>query len=137
MSSTKSRVIEDYETLNITQHLGNGKNEFNVNILHSVIADEMILKYITIYNTNQGGANAPKIYKIKTDLLQGNQTLLTFPKSTIYNESVDIPFNRIKNSNGDFRFTILDGSEKTPGNLPTFDMDISLTLIFVKYKYVG
>jgi hypothetical protein len=69
-----------------------------------------------------------------TELIDG-RIIASIPKSTAFHESYNIPFNNNKKPIQGcyaFSFRAIDGS--IPVNSATFNMDIAITLVFIKWK---
>jgi hypothetical protein len=123
--------IETYKTFTLKGNLYQ-TTDFCYDINIEFVPDEIVLKYLTAYDEDT--ATKESILTIMTDLIDGH-IIASIPKATAFHESYNIPFNNNKRPiQGcyNFSFRAIDGSN--PVNSATFDMDIAMTLVFIKWK---
>eukprot|EP00732_Lithocolla_globosa_P008231 Lithocolla_globosa_v1_NODE_11475_length_505_cov_8.326667.p1 type:complete len:151 gc:universal NODE_11475_length_505_cov_8.326667:25-477(+) len=145
-------VIKNFRTKTLTANFVTADgNTIDTLINLEFIPDEIILKCISVYDADnvdilgepgEGGAGTTpivdktKMYHLRTNLISDNSGVLaSFPLCKSYHESYHIPFKNTQPINGTYNFTVIDAQG---GGLPVggnnFNMHISITLMFVKYK---
>eukprot|EP00732_Lithocolla_globosa_P008192 Lithocolla_globosa_v1_NODE_11378_length_513_cov_172.679039.p1 type:complete len:139 gc:universal NODE_11378_length_513_cov_172.679039:442-26(-) len=132
-------VIDQFKTLTLfknIQDLSNQDATFSKEIYCEFIPDEIILKYISVYDNSVGDADSKdKMFILKTSLISDNTGILaTYPQATAYHESYHLPFKNNRPINGTYNFTITDITGDNPAGGANYDVFISFTLMFVKYK---
>ena len=127
------REIETYKTVMINNKFGNNQNSFNKSIYVEFIPDEIVLKFISAQDNNANDEEGS--YLLRTNLVEPFD-LISFPASSGYAESVDIPFRSTKpiNSNYEFNLSKVDGG--AIARLTTMNLSVSLTFLFIKFKSV-
>lgn len=140
-------LIENFRTMTIStfiEELDTKPNYFDRDINIEFVPDEIVLKTVSVYDsdTTTAVADKTKLFAIKSNLIYENANILfTFPLAeNAFHEAYHVPFRNINNINGTYRFTLISADiDKNPkGEVPlggaNFKMYISFTLLFIKYR---
>ena len=112
--------------------VGNGSNTFSYSVNNlNFIPDEVRLKYVAKYDNDVDDSDNFVVLKSE---LSDNNIMMTFPKVDVFYQNCDIPWTLKYPVNGkiNFQFTQIDGT--VPSNIDTFDTNIALTFLFIKYE---
>ena len=132
-------VIDQFKTLTFSAQIEDLTNQdatFSKEINCEFIPDEIILKYVSVYDNSTGDADSKdKMFILKSSLLSDNTGILaTYPQATAYHESYHLPFKNMRPVNGTYNFLITDIFGNKPAGGANYDVFISFTMMFVKYK---
>ncbi len=97
--------------------------------------DEVSCHFFSINNVDY--INCQRMLALSSDLIDGtilNKNILVFPSYEIFSETVNIPFKISRPIQGDFNFYIRTPSGLLPSNNQSFQLNLSVTLVFIKYK---
>lgn len=129
-------VIDTFETKTFYKNLTD-KNDTKwfENIFYDWQPDEIILKNISVYDSDPAEAGEKtKMIFLKTNLLDYDQVLATYPLCVAYHETYHVPFKNTKKINGTYYFKLEDINGANLVTSGTYNTTISITLMFVKYK---
>lgn len=120
--------IEIFKTVQISGTIDNADHKFYSNINVEFDVDEIVVKYASAYNITPDG---PNIGLFKSSLI--NNVIVSFPKTTTFSETMNTPFIcPSKRIQGQYEFYITDINGGLITNYTL--IDISLILVFIKYK---
>lgn len=132
------KEVELFETVFISGVLGANQNKISKKFDLEFPVDEIILKYVSIYDNgaySAGGAlQSPPTTYIKSSMLGVSDILCSYPATFAFHESFNIPFKPTsKYIKGIYDFTFFKPDNSLIGDGNT-DLTVNICMLFIKYK---